>query len=1169
MKRNLLLIVFIHFILALQASPLTGVGRHFSDFKAPGPDAFVTTWKTTTAQQSIMIPVKPDIDTYSYNVDWGDGTVSLNQTSNATHIYATVGVHTVSITGTFPAIQFGSDASGADNDTLLLTVQQWGTQQWDGMVLAFKDCINLTTVPNTNAPTFLPNSTLYAMFYGCSAFNADLNDWDMTGIRETADMFNGATNFNGNISSWDVSDVTNMIDMFLNAESFNGDISGWDVSKVQYMSLMFYGARSFNSNISNWRVLNVEDMSYMFFSAQSFNQDIGTWDVSKVNNMTYMFFNASIFNQDISRWIVSGVTNMNSMFSGASAFNQNIGGWDVSGVQDFNSMFTYASSFNADLGSWDVANATDMGYMFTYATAFNQDIGGWNVGSVTSMETMFYGAQTFNQDISTWDVSHVTNMESMFYNAVVFNQNLGPWKINAVTKMTFMLEHSGLSITNYEATLAGWATKSVQSNVALGADGLKYCEASARQSLITGHGWIIVGDRQSCLVPAHPDGAGIVYVDSANAAPGDGSSWSNSLKYLSNATVSAVTNTAIKEIHIAKGTYYPTGAQNNPYRDSSFVINRSGLKLLGGFATGGGARDYKGNPTLLSGDLSLPNDTVDNSFHVMVVTNVPAGNDSLIVDGITFTKGNASNPNSTTVIGLFIGQYIGGGMVISQVSDNTVIRNCTIKDNYGIFGAGMVVAGGVDFEHQQFLQATPSISHCVFDHNITDNATDGASALGVFGGALVNLMASPIISNCSFIKNEGLMGAAISNSYYSSPVIMGTSFRENKASGASVILNVQGSSTMLANSTITDNINTGLFSLPADDEGGDFDPVEVLGNAVIANITSSSMRIINSTIARNYSTVSPAVSGGNILNMGDSKLFITNSVIWDNQSTKIVDSSGSTAQVAYSLVQGLPADPLAHNLDGTIAYSIFVDAPNGDYQLNMASPAINAGLNDTLVNALMAYNGGDPNGGVDLTGNPRILESVVDLGAFEFVRSALPVKMGELKGSINKDGHAILQWPTYTEMNNKGFQVQESSDGVKFVNSHFVPSLGQNGNSSAPLLYSFDAGAINGVRYFRLQQMNYNGSSTGSNVIRLQEANTSFHLTAYPNPARNNINVHVEGKMAAHPRIIVVDFSGRVLISRELTGSDAKIDLSSLAAGIYLIKYLDDNQSTVIRIVKQ
>lgn len=1168
MKRNLLLIVFIHFILVLQASPLTGVGGHFSDFKAPGPDAFVTTWKTTTAQQSIMIPVRPDIDTYSYDVDWGDGTVSLNQTSNAIHIYATVGVHTISITGTFPAIQFGSDASGADNDTLLLTVQQWGTQQWDGMVLAFKGCINLTTVPSANAPIFLPNSTLYAMFYGCRSFNADLTAWDLSSVRETADMFNGAIKFNGNISGWNVSNVTNMQNMFNFAKAFNGDISGWDVANVLYMNAMFSSAESFNGNISSWNVLNVEDMASMFSSAKSFNQDISAWDVSKVSNMNHMFYNAPVFNQDISRWIVSGVTDMSSMFSNAMAFNGDISGWNVSGVQNFNSMFAYATSFNTDLSGWDVTNATDMSYMFINATAFNQDIGGWNVGSVTSMETMFYGAQTFNQNISTWDVSHVTNMKAMFDGAVVFNQNLGPWKINAVTDMTFMLDHSGLSITNYEATLASWATKSVQSNVALGADGLKYCEASAHQSLITGHGWIITGDRQTCLVPAHPDGAGIVYVDSANAAPGDGSSWSNSLKYLSNATVSAVTNTAIKEIHIAKGTYYPTGAQNNPYRDSSFVISRSGLKLLGGFPTGGGVRDYKGNPTLLSGDLSLPNDTVDNSFHVMVITNVPAGNDSLIVDGITFTKGNASNPNSTTVIGLFIGQYIGGGMVISQVSDNTIIRNCTIKDNYAIYGGGMIVAGGIDFDNQQFLQATPRISNCLFEHNVSSNATDGASALGVFGGALVNLMASPIISNCSFVKNEGLMGAAISNSYYSSPVIIGTSFRENKASGASVIFNIEGSSTMLANCTITNNISTGMVLIPGDGDADAVDLNEILGNAVIANIASSSMRIINSTIARNYSTVSPAVSGGNILNMDDSKLFITNSVIWDNQSMKIVDSSGSTTQVAYSLVQGLPADPLDHNLDGTIDYNIFVDAPNGDYQLNMASPVINAGLNDTLVNALMAYNGGDPDGGVDLAGNPRILESVVDLGAFEFVRSALPVKMGELKGSINKDGHAILQWPTYTEVNNKGFQVQESSDGVKFVNGVFVPSLGQNGNSSAPLLYSFDAGAISGVRYFRLQQMNYNGTSTGSNVIRLQEANTSFHLTAYPNPARNNINVHVEGKMAAHPRIIVVDFSGRVLISRELAGSDAKIDLSSITAGIYLIKYVDDNQSTVIRIVK-
>ena len=118
MKRNLLLIAFIHFVLALQASPLTKGTDRLPLLMPPGPDAFVTTWETTTDQESILIPVSDDPRalTYNYSVDWGDGSVSNGQTTNATHTYATAGEHIVSITGVFPAIQFSNVNSNDDND---------------------------------------------------------------------------------------------------------------------------------------------------------------------------------------------------------------------------------------------------------------------------------------------------------------------------------------------------------------------------------------------------------------------------------------------------------------------------------------------------------------------------------------------------------------------------------------------------------------------------------------------------------------------------------------------------------------------------------------------------------------------------------------------------------------------------------------------------------------------------------------------------------------------------------------------------------------------------------------------------------------------------------------------------------------------------------------------
>ncbi|MEZ4950371.1 MAG: BspA family leucine-rich repeat surface protein [Saprospiraceae bacterium] len=113
--------------------------------------------------------------------------------------------------------------------------------------------------------------------------------------------------------------------------------------------------------------------------------------------------------------------------------------------------------------------------MFRAATSFNQDLSGWNVSNVTNMGGMFSAATSFNQNISGWNVSSVTNMWEMFNNANAFNQDIGNWMIANVIHMTDMLSTHGLSQTNYDNTLIGWAAQTVQNNVLLGANGLTYC----------------------------------------------------------------------------------------------------------------------------------------------------------------------------------------------------------------------------------------------------------------------------------------------------------------------------------------------------------------------------------------------------------------------------------------------------------------------------------------------------------------------------------------------------------------------------------------------------------------------------------------------------------------------------------------------------------------------
>jgi surface protein len=429
-------------------------------------DAFITTWETTSANESITIPTNGGFSVidYTFEIDWGDGTVEtiVGDDPDPVHTYASAGTHTVAITGTFPHFYldnlFGSDP----NSSKLQSVEQWGAIQWRSMASAFAGAENMT-LNATDAPDLTDVTDMSFMFYGATSFNQALNEWDVSNVTDMGYMFAQATNFNQALSAWDVSSVTDMSNMFAGAEAFdqdidgwdvarvtdmsgmfdgaaafNQDIGGWDVSEVTDMSSMFWDAGTFNQNISGWDVARVTDMAYMFYSANAFNQDIGGWDVSEVTDAANMFNGAAVFNGDIGEWDVARVVDMNGMFDGAVVFDQDIGGWDVSNVTDMSSMFWDADAFNQDISFWDVSRVTDMGYMFYSADVFNRDIGAWTVSEVTDMSNMFNGATAFNQDISGWNVSRVADMSGMFDGATAFNQDIGGWEVSNVTDMSSM-----------------------------------------------------------------------------------------------------------------------------------------------------------------------------------------------------------------------------------------------------------------------------------------------------------------------------------------------------------------------------------------------------------------------------------------------------------------------------------------------------------------------------------------------------------------------------------------------------------------------------------------------------------------------------------------------------------------------------------------------------------
>jgi len=473
-----------------------GIGTTFrnSAFSAGAPPVnldFISTWDTTkagSASDTVVLPLLVG-GTYSGTINWGDGTDSVLSYANRTHVYASSGTYTITISGQIDGWRF---ANGGDRQKIL-DISNWGT-------------LNITTDQ---------------AFYGCNNLDITATGQPILTSTNLSFMFRSCDLSTFNPSSWDVSHITNMIYMFAGQtgfyNKFNGDVSGWNVSSVVDMTGLFSITSHFNQPLNNWDIRGtiigtISPINLaMFQGAIAFNQPLNNWDVSITTNFGNLFNGATSFNQDLGDWDVSSATDMTAMFSVATAFNNGgsdtINNWDVSSVSSFggtasggnSGMFNSCFVFNQPLGNWVTDSATNMGQMFHQAHAFNQDISSWNTSGVTNMVQMFQRAYAFNQPIGSWNVSSVTNMAFMLFDSDSFDQDISSWDINQVTSfLAFMQNATGLSTANYDALLIAWDAQGAMSysgTVNFGSS--KYTAGgaaeAARTSLISKWGAIIDG----------------------------------------------------------------------------------------------------------------------------------------------------------------------------------------------------------------------------------------------------------------------------------------------------------------------------------------------------------------------------------------------------------------------------------------------------------------------------------------------------------------------------------------------------------------------------------------------------------------------------------------------------------------------------------------------------
>lgn len=434
-----------------------------------------------------------------------------------------------------------------------------------------------------------------------------------------------------------------------------------------------------------------------------------------------------------------------------------------------------------------------------------------------------------------------------------------------------------------------------------------------------------------------------------------------------------------------------------------------------------------------------------------------------------------------------------GGALINESSTSGMISGCTFSGNEA------TGSGGAVYNHSS---PDMTVTDCAFTGNIS----------GMDGGGMFNILSSVTVTGCTFSDNEaapalsGAGGGMANNS--SSPSITSCIFSGNTASFGGGMYNISAPGMTIANCAF-------------------------LGNAVaysgggMYNTSAFNMTVANCTFSGN--TV--AYVDGGIFDL-ESSLTVTNSIIFGNGSTGV--SAGVT--ITYSLVQGQTGTGDG-NIDATglTLDDIFADASGGDYRLRAESPCRNAGNNGHI----------PPGITTDLEGNPRIQGIAVDMGAYEFNDGVLPLRL--LDFTVKEAGcSAVAAWKTADETNVSHFELEESTDGLRFFPASDMPARNTPGNNSYHTAFT-----ARPLAYYRLKMVDLDGTTAYSNIVTLATYCNNDPVTAYPNPARNMLYI---GKAQAGGRYRIYDSSGRIVMEGMIGAGIEAVNVSMLSEGIYFLK---------------
>ena len=455
-----------------------------------------------------------------------------------------------------------------------------------------------------------------------------------------------------------------------------------------------------------------------------------------------------------------------------------------------------------------------------------------------------------------------------------------------------------------------------------------------------------------------------------------------------------------------------------------------------------------------------------------------------------------------------------------EVTNNHIYNNTNIP----------IVAIGHEGEcsDPQFDQARNGL---IKNNNVHDNPSAYAAAGGIYIDGAKSVV---VENNISYNNNYGIEVGCENN---------GAAPNDPSASNITVRNN------LLYNNTIT-GIAFGGYNYPTT---GKVETTTIRNNTCFNNDTDNSYSgemyityVENSSIENNIFYTNNADKVLFIASEAIPTLALNYNLFYTPSGTNdIAIEINGTGYYEFSTYQS----GASQDANSSFGNPMFVseNIPGPDLHIAAASPAVDSGNPSFVAGA----------GETDMDGEARLQNMQVDRGADES-DVMVPVSYVMPFQAYAKATAVELSWTTVTELNTDKFIVQRSVDLRQWESLFSVK--GQGTTTQTSFYRGLDTAPLSGLSYYRLQQIDFDGSYAYSNMAAVQRDASWAKIAAFPNPAQETINFEFDLPRSAGFLLQIFDANGKLMQEqKEGEAPILELDVSDWRTGIYFVRLLLEN----------